>query len=60
LFRDGAKRLIHAAGALGIRGMVVHAISDEARAFHLAVGLEPSPLEPMTLMVTLGDLKAAL
>ncbi len=60
LFRDGAKRIINAADTLGIRGLVVHAVSDEARAFYLALGLDPSPLEPMTLMVTLADLRASL
>ena len=60
LFRDGAKRVINAADSLGIRGLIVHAISDDARAFYLALGFEPSHLEPMTLVVTLADLKAAL
>ncbi|MGO9743523.1 MAG: GNAT family N-acetyltransferase [Roseiarcus sp.] len=60
LFRDGAKRILNAADTLGIRGLIVHAISDEARGFYLALGLQPSPLEPMTLMVTLADLQAAL
>ena len=54
------KRVIHAAGTLGIRGLVVHAISDEAKAFYIALGFDPSPLEPMTLMVTLADLRSAL
>ena len=57
LFQDGAKRVLHAAVAIGIRGMLVHAISEEAKAFYLALGFEPSPLEPMTLMVTLADLR---
>jgi len=60
LFRDGAKRIIHAADTLGIRGVIVHAISEEARAFYLALGFDPSPLEPMTLMVTLADLQKSL
>jgi GNAT superfamily N-acetyltransferase len=60
MFRDGAKRIIHAADALGIRGVIVHAISEEAKAFYLALGFDPSPLEPMTLMVTLADLQKAL
>ena len=49
-----------AAEAIGIRGMLVHAISDEAKAFYPALGLSQSPLEPMTLMVTLADLRATL
>jgi GNAT superfamily N-acetyltransferase len=60
LFRDGARRIVQAADAIGIRGLLVHAISDEARAFYLALGFEPSPLEPMTLMVTLADLRKCL
>ena len=58
LFRDAAGRVIQAADAIGIRGMIVHAISDGAKAFYLKLGLTPSPLEPMTLMVTLADLRA--
>jgi GNAT superfamily N-acetyltransferase len=60
LFRDVAQRVAHAADAIGIRGIVVHAISEEAKAFYLALGFDPSPLEPMTLMVTLADIRAAL
>lgn len=58
LFRDGAKRVLHAADSIGIRGILVHAISEDAKAFYLALGFEPSPLEPMTLMVTLADLRS--
>jgi len=39
--------------------MLVHAISDEAGAFYVAPGLMESPLEPMTLMATVADLKLA-
>ena len=60
LFRDSALRVMQAAEAIGIRGMLVHAISDKAKAFYLALGLSESPLEPMTLMVTLTDLRATL
>jgi GNAT superfamily N-acetyltransferase len=60
LFQDAAKRVIHAADAIGIRGLLVHAISADAKAFYVRLGLDPSPLEPMTLMTTVADLKAAL
>lgn len=59
LFQDAALRVIHAADAIGIRGMVVHALSDEAKAFYLRLGLDESPLDPMTLMVTVADLRQA-
>jgi GNAT superfamily N-acetyltransferase len=60
LFRDSALRVMQAAEAIGIRGMLVHAISEQAKAFYVALGLSESPLEPMTLMVTLADLRATL
>ncbi|MGB3391358.1 MAG: hypothetical protein WBA88_25645 [Pseudaminobacter sp.] len=40
--------------------MIVHALSAEAKAFYERIGFEPSPLDPMTLMVTLADMKASL
>lgn len=57
LFRDCALRVAHAADAIGIRGIVVHAISEQARAFYQALGFDASPAEPMTLMVTLADIR---
>ena len=59
MFRDAARRVAHAADAIGIRGIVVHAISEEARNFYVALGFHPSPREPMTLMVTLADVRTA-
>lgn len=60
LFRDAARRVARAADTIGIRGIVVHAISEEAKNFYLALGFDPSPHEQMTLMVTLSDVRAAL
>jgi GNAT superfamily N-acetyltransferase len=56
LVRDAGLRVIQVAETIGIRGMLVHALSDEARDFYLRVGFEPSPMDPMMLMVTLRDL----
>jgi GNAT superfamily N-acetyltransferase len=58
LFRDAARRVAHAAEVIGIRGIVVHAISEEAKKFYVALGFDPSPSESMTLMVTLSDIRA--
>ena len=60
LFQDAAVRVINAAETIGIRGLLVHALSEEARDFYLRLGLESSPLDPMTLMVTVADLRAAI
>jgi predicted N-acetyltransferase YhbS len=60
LFQDAARRVVRAADAIGIRGMIVHAISAQAAAFYRRLGFDPSPLDPMTLMVTLADLRASM
>jgi GNAT superfamily N-acetyltransferase len=60
LFRDAARRVAQAADVIGIRGILVHALSEDAKKFYLALGFEPSPRESMTLMVTLADIRAAL
>jgi GNAT superfamily N-acetyltransferase len=60
LFRDAVLRVLQASEVIGMRGLLVHAISEEAKAFYLALGLEPSPLDEMTLMATLRDLREAL
>jgi predicted N-acetyltransferase YhbS len=60
LFRDGARRVAQAADAIGIRGIVVHAISEDARKFYVALGFDPCPREPMTLVATLADIRVAL
>ena len=46
--------------AIGVRGIVVHAISDEARKFWNAIGFSECPHEPLTLVVTLQDIRALI
>lgn len=60
LVQDAARRVAEAADIIGIRGLLVHALSDSARAFYEHVGFDPSPLDPMTLMITLNEIRAAL
>jgi GNAT superfamily N-acetyltransferase len=59
MFLDAARRVVQAADSIGIRGIIVHALSDEARQFYIALGFDPSPADAMTLMVTLRDLSRA-
>lgn len=60
LVRDALLRVAQAGETIGIHGVVVHALSEQARAFYLAVGFEASPLDPMTLMATMKDLRRAV
>ena len=55
LFRDAALRVLQAADIIGVRGMLVDAISHDAKAFHLALGMTVSPLDPMTFLEANGD-----
>ncbi len=60
LFRDAAMRVSQAADLIGIRGIYVHAISEAARAFYLQLGFIESAQVPMTLVITLQDIRANL
>ena len=60
LVRDAGLRVVQSAQAIGIRGMMVQALSSEAKAFYEKLGFEPSPLDPMMLMITLADLTATV
>jgi GNAT superfamily N-acetyltransferase len=60
LFRDAAARVVQAGETIGIRGMLVHAISEQARNFYLALGFEECPGQPLMLVVTLADLRTLL
>lgn len=57
LVRDACLRVIAAADAIGIRGVIVHALSDAAQTFYERVGFTSSPLDPTILMVTITDLQ---
>ena len=60
LLRDAILRVVGAAETIGVRALLVHAISDEARAFYERCGFRPSPVEPMTLMVTIDEARRML
>ena len=43
-----------------LRALLVHAISEDAKRFYERCGFQPSPLDPMTLMITIGDAQRML
>lgn len=53
LLRDAVERTQAAAGILGIRGLLVHALSAEAKAFYERYGFMASPARPMMLVMSL-------
>ena len=60
LLRDAVLRTMQAADIAGIRAMGVHAISEDAKRFYERCGFQPSPVDPMTPMITLRDALQAL
>lgn len=60
LLRDAVIRTLQAAQAIGIRGLLVHALTPQAKRFYEQAGFRESPDNPMTLMISLQDAAAAL
>jgi GNAT superfamily N-acetyltransferase len=60
LLRDAILRTLQAAEIAGIRAILVHAISEDAKQFYEQCGFTTSPLDPMTLMVKVNDACALL
>ena len=60
LLRDAILRTLQAADIAGIRAILVHAISEDARKFYERSGFSVSPVDPMTLMITIPDAAKAI
>jgi hypothetical protein len=45
--------------ALAVRAILAHAISDWAKRFYEKWGFIPSPVDPMTLMITVAEARKA-
>jgi GNAT superfamily N-acetyltransferase len=60
LLRDAILRTLQAAELGGIRAILVHAISAEAKRFYERHGFVEPPIDPMMLMITIADAKKSL
>jgi predicted N-acetyltransferase YhbS len=60
LLRDAILRVLQVAEIAGVKAILVHAISDEAKAYYLAKGFLESPIQPMTLCLALDTARQAL
>ena len=60
LLRDAVLRTVQAAEIAGIRGILVHAISEKAKRFYESQGFTTSPVDPLTLMITLREAERPL
>jgi predicted N-acetyltransferase YhbS len=58
LVKDAVLRTLQASEIAGIRAILVHALDNEAKNFYVErCGFTPSPVDPLTLMVLLADVK---
>jgi predicted N-acetyltransferase YhbS len=55
LLRDAVLRIVQAAEIAGIRAILVHAISEGAKRFYEKYGFASSPVDPLTLMITVAE-----
>lgn len=60
LLRDAILRILQAADIIGVRAILVHALSEEAKRFYEECGFTASPINPLTLMITLLEAIGAL
>ena len=60
LLQDALLRCATAAGGIGARAVIVHAISDDAVRFYERFGFEASPTDPRHLILLMKDLRKLL
>ncbi len=60
LLRDAMLRAVNVSGDAGVFAILVHALSDQAKQFYLSRGFVESPLQPMTLIMTLETVRSIL
>lgn len=60
LLRDAMMRAVAVACEAGVFAILLHALTPEAKQFYLSRGFVQSPLQPMTLMMTLETVRSIL
>jgi GNAT superfamily N-acetyltransferase len=55
LLRDAIVRSVRAADLIGVRALLVHAINDRARSFYYDNGFDPSPTDPLHLVLLIRE-----
>lgn len=60
LVRDAMERTVAAAGIIGVRGLLVNALSDEVEGFYLELGFLKTPVENTVVMPVETIAKALL
>ena len=60
LLKDALLRTIAAAQIAGIRAVLLHAMTHDAKRFYVRAGFHESPVDPMMMMITLAEVENSL
>jgi predicted N-acetyltransferase YhbS len=60
LLKDALLRSLAVSKNIGIRAVLVHAISEDAKRFYLSYGFQVSPIDSMTLMLPIRKIETLL
>lgn len=60
LLKDAFLRTLQVADVVGVRAFLVHALHEKAAQFYEKAGFKRSPIQPLTLMVILSEIKKEL
>jgi GNAT superfamily N-acetyltransferase len=60
LLRDAIIRTVAAAEIIGVRALLVHALHEQARSFYARYDFEPSPTDPLHLLLLVKEARAML
>ena len=60
LLKDALLRSIAAAQIAGIRAVLLHAMSDDAKRFYARAGFHECPVDPMMMMITPAEVEKNL
>ena len=57
LLKDAILRTVSVSRSIGVRAILVHAITEDAKRFYANYGFKESPINKMTLMLSLQQIK---
>jgi GNAT superfamily N-acetyltransferase len=60
LLRDALLRTLQVAKQTGIRAVLLHAMTVDAKRFYQRAGFQESPVDPMTMMIAIADVEQAV
>lgn len=60
LLKDAMLRTLSISQNIGVRSLLLHAISEDAKRFYLSYGFQESVIDPMTLFLSIKKLQTCL